>query len=206
MKKLFLLLAVLTLLSVFPASLAGDVPESLLGDDNAKVFFGKVVECEERHIVVEQIKNIKGEFEEGALITHDRYTAMDSRYALKEKIYLCGLSDESNFYLWETDGMDPATLKLTATDNLSQRMQRYLNEGLFEKKEQERIQALENASRTKSPALNTPSSEQTGQAGQTALHSHASENKPGAAIWPYAAAAGAAAVIAAAVFIFFKKR
>ena len=102
--------------------------------------------------------------------------------------------------------MDPATLKLTATDNLSQRMQRYLNEGLFEKKEQERIQALENASRTKSPALNTPSSEQTGQAGQTALHSPASENKPGAAIWPYAAAAGAAAVIAAAVFIFFKKR
>ena len=77
MKKLFLLLAVLTLLSVFPASLAGDVPESLLGDDNAKVFFGRVVECEERHIVVEQIKNIKGEFEEGALITHDRYNVMD---------------------------------------------------------------------------------------------------------------------------------
>lgn len=206
MKKLFFLLAVLTLLCVLPASLAGDVPESLLRDDNSKVFFGRVVECEERHIVVEQIKNIKGEFEEGSLITHDRYTAMDSRYALKGKIYLCGLSDESNFYLWETDGMDPATLKLTATGNLSQRMQRYLNEGLFEKKEQERIQALENASRTKSPALNTQSSEQTGQAGQTALHSHASENKPGAAIWPYAAAAGAAAVIAAAVFIFFKKR
>lgn len=208
MKKLLLILITLTLLCV-PVSYAGDVPESLLYNDNSKVFFGKVVECEGRHVVVEQIKNIKGEFQEGSLITHDRCTVMGMRYALVGKTYLCGLIDRHNFYLWETDSMDTATLKLANTMGFSQRMQEYLNEGRFEEKEQERLDALESAAQTKPPALNNPSSgqaEQAEQIGQTALPSSPTQNKPGAAVWPYAAAIGAAAAIAVIVIIIIKKR
>lgn len=208
MKKLFFILTALTLLCV-PVSYAGDVPESLLNDPASQVFFGKVIECEDRHVVVEQIKNVKGEFQEGSLIIHDRCTVMGMRYALVGKTYLCGLIDQHNFYLWETDSMDTATLKLTNTMGFSQRMQEYLNQGLFEEKEQERLDALESAAQTKPPALNTPSAEQieqAGQAGQTALPSPSAENNPSAAVWQYAAAIGAAAAIAVVVIILIKKR
>lgn len=208
MKKLFFILIALTLLCV-PVSYAGDVPEVLLNDPASRVFFGKVIECEGSHVVVEQIKNIKGEFQEGSLITHDRCTVMGMRYALVGKPYLCGLIDQHNFYLWEADSMDTATLKLTDMGNVSQRMQKYLNEGRFEEKEQERLDALENAAQTRPPALNTPPSgqtEQAEQAGQTAISSPSAENNPSAAVWPYAAAIGAAAAIAVIVIIIIKKR
>ena len=208
MKRLFFILIALTLLCV-PVSYAGDVPEVLLNDPASKVFFGKVIECEGSHVVVEQIKNIKGEFQEGSLITHDHCTAIDTRYAIVGKTYLCGLSGQYSFYLWEADSMDTATLKLTDMGNVSQRMQKYLNEGRFEEKEQERLDALESAAQTRPPALNTPPSgqaEQAGQAGQTAISSPSAENKPGAAVWPYAAATGAAAAIAVIVIIIIKKR
>lgn len=197
MKKLVLVLITLTLLCV-PVSYAGDVPEVLLNSPTSRVFFGKVIEAEGRHVVIEQIKNIKGEFEEGSLITHEDCTTMDTRYALVGKIYLCGLSDQYNLYLWETDGMDPATLKLVNTSNIAKRMQEYLNEGLFEKKEQERLDALQNAVRTKTPSLNTQSPEHTAQ---TVSPSPASEKEQGAVFWPYAAAAGIIAATAVIVLL-----
>lgn len=111
-------------------SYAGDIPETLLQKDYP-VYFGEVKSVTEENIQIIQIQNIKGDFEKNRELTYSDYTFTDSPKA--GQIYLCGYVDENNpLYIWEVDCLDTSVLTITNTDDMSKRMQEYLNDGLFE--------------------------------------------------------------------------
>lgn len=119
---------------------AGSIPEDLLHSDSAQVYFGEVVKVDGEYITVIQQKNIKGEFLKDKEITYHNFAFTSSPGV--GKTYICGYFDENNpLYVWESTGLDTKTLKIKNTDELSQRMQKYLNNGLFDEKEKERLAA-----------------------------------------------------------------
>lgn len=115
-------------------SYAGDIPETLLLKDYP-VYFGEVKSIDEDTITIIQIQNIKGKFQKNREITYTDYVFTDSPNI--GKIYLCGYIDKNNpLYIWEVDCYDTASLKITNTDNMSKRMQEYLNSGAFDEAEE----------------------------------------------------------------------
>ena len=115
-------------------SYAGDVPETLLLKDYP-VYFGEVKSIDGDTITIIQIENIKGKFQKNCEITYTDYIFTDSPNI--GQIYLCGYVDENNpLYIWEVDCYDTASLKIANTDNMSKRMQEYLNNGAFDEAEE----------------------------------------------------------------------
>ena len=115
-------------------SYAGDVPETLLLKDYP-FYFGEVKSIDGDTITIIQIENIKGIFQENSELTYTDYVFTDSPNI--GQIYLCGYINENNpLYIWEVDCYDTASLKITNTDNMSKRMQEYLNSGAFEEAEE----------------------------------------------------------------------
>ena len=121
---------------------AGSIPESLLGEDGAEVFIGRVedVKFKEEIDTVDVIPTvkIKGEVEIGKKETYTRY---DSVLMLeKGKEYLFGYIDENNFYAYEIKSRDEKSIKLVDSDkyDMTKRLEDYLNEGAFAMAEQER--------------------------------------------------------------------
>lgn len=111
-------------------SYAGDIPEALLCKDYP-VYFGEVKSIDGENITIIQRQNIKGTFQKNREITYTSYSFTDSPNI--GQIYLCGYFDENNpLYIWEVDCYDTASLKITNTDNMSKRMQEYLNNGSFD--------------------------------------------------------------------------
>ena len=141
-RKCFLGAAFLLLLFLNPMkSYAGDIPETLLLKDYP-VYFGEVKSIDENAITIIQIENIKGKFQENSEITYTDYIFTDSPNV--GQIYLCGYIDENNpLYIWEVDCYDTASLKITNTDNMSKRMQEYLNSGAFDETEEKLIEKQE---------------------------------------------------------------
>jgi hypothetical protein len=151
MKKLISLIGVIViLLTVSVAVFAGDVPESLLSEDAAKVFIGTVdnvklkgnitlsSQAEIDTIDVIPTVKIKGEVEIGKKETYRRY---DSVLMLeKDKEYLFGYIDENNFYAYEIKSRDEKSIKLVDADkyDMTKRLEDYLNDGAFAMAEQER--------------------------------------------------------------------
>lgn len=142
MKKLLLcILSLVTFLSVSAVCFAGDIPETLLGDDESQVYFGEVKSVDGTNITVIQFQNIKGEFSEGSEISYTDFDFTPS--PIVGEVYLCGYIDKNNpLYLWEVTSLDTKQLKLTSTIEMSKRMQEYLNDGKFEEKEEERLLKL----------------------------------------------------------------
>lgn len=142
MKKLLLcILSLVTLLSVSAVCFAGDIPETLLGDDESQVYFGEVKSVDGTNITVIQFQNMKGEFSEGSEISYTDFDFTPS--PIVGEVYLCGYIDKNNpLYLWEVTSLDTKQLKLTSTIEMSKRMQEYLNDGKFEEKEEERLLKL----------------------------------------------------------------
>ncbi len=151
MKKLVRLLGVIAILLTMSVTVfAGDVPESLLGEDGAKVFIGRVEnvklkgditlssQAEIDTVDVIPTVKIKGEVEIGKKETYTRY---DSVLMLeKGKEYLFGYIDENNFYAYEIKSRDDKNIKLVNSDkyDIIQRLEDYLNDGAFAMAEQER--------------------------------------------------------------------
>ncbi|MBQ3226015.1 MAG: hypothetical protein IJB48_03040 [Clostridia bacterium] len=150
MKKLISLFGVIAVLLALSTSVfAGSIPESLLGEDGAKVFIGTVENFTTKSIegssqvsieTVEVIptKKIKGEVEIGVKET---YTRCDSVLTLeKGKEYLFGYIDENNFYIYDIKSRDEKSIKLVDADkyDMTKRFEDYLNEGAFTMAEQER--------------------------------------------------------------------
>lgn len=134
-RKCFWGVAFLLLLFLNPlVSYAGDIPETLLLKDYP-VYFGEVKSIDGDTITIIQIENIKGKFQKNSEITYADYVFTDSPNI--GQIYLCGYIDENNpLYIWEVDCYDTATLKITNTDNMSKRLQEYLNSGAFDEAEE----------------------------------------------------------------------
>lgn len=120
---------------------AGDVPESALTADYAKVYFGQVTEISDDVITVTALQNIKGEFEQGSVYS-GVYSLMQAKPKIGE-VYLCLYFDEANpLYMYEVTSTDTKTLKVKSTVDMAKRMEQYLNNGDFEKAEQKRLEKL----------------------------------------------------------------
>ena len=143
MKKLLCVISLAVILLTMSVSVfAGSIPESLLGEDGAEVFIGRVedVKFKEEIDTVDVIPTvkIKGEVEIGKKETYTRY---DSVLMLeKGKEYLFGYIDENNFYAYEIKSRDEKSIKLVDSDkyDMTKRLEDYLNEGAFAMAEQER--------------------------------------------------------------------
>ena len=143
MKKLLCVISLAVILLTMSVSVfAGSIPESLLSEDGAKVFIGRVedVKFKEEIDTVDVIPTvkIKGEVEIGKKETYTRY---DSVLMLeKGKEYLFGYIDENNFYAYEIKSRDEKSIKLVDSDkyDMTKRLEDYLNEGAFAMAEQER--------------------------------------------------------------------
>lgn len=149
MKKYLGAILVALIFILLPATaLAGDIPEALLSMDSALLFFGEVKIVNETEITLIQKKNVKGEFTENAEITFPE----DFVFTLEPvpgNVYLCGYLDENNpLYLWETDSQEPATLKIVNQDEMSQRLEKYLNDGTAAEAEAKRLAAASVSSET----------------------------------------------------------
>jgi hypothetical protein len=141
MKKLLsFIVGIFILLSLSTVCYAGSIPEDLLYDDSAQVYFGEVKNVDGDNISVIQRKNIKGEFTQDKELTYKKFTFTDSPEI--GATYLCGYFDENNpLYVWDVTSLDTKTLTIKNTDDLSKRMQEYLNDGKFDEKEKERLES-----------------------------------------------------------------
>lgn len=155
-------------LSIFCSitALAGDIPESLLSQDKALLFFGEVVSysAADNHITVLPTKKIKGDvnIETSQIYKSVLLVGKDGFIPIEGEIYLMGYTDENNpLYLFSTTGEDTKTLKIEgiAGFDMWQRMQEYLNDGLYEKKEIERLERIKETSTfSESVTTSVPSS------------------------------------------------
>lgn len=151
MKKLISLLGVISSLIIMSVTVfAGDIPESLLSEDGAKVFIGKVddvklkgditlsSQAEIDTIDVIPTVKIKGEVEIGKIETYKRYHG--NLILEKGKEYLFGYLGENNLYIYEIKSRDDKNIKLVDSDKygIVKRLEDYLNEGAFAMAEQER--------------------------------------------------------------------
>jgi len=132
---------------------AGDVPESLLSEDGAKVFIGRVdgrttlaegtlpyEENEVMYIDITPTHKYKGDVEIGVSQTYTKHS-FGSFIPEKGKEYLFGYLDENNFSVYEIKSRDEKSIRLVDSDkyDIVQRLEDYLNEGAFARAEQERL-------------------------------------------------------------------
>ncbi len=141
MKRLISLIGVIVILLTMSVSVfAGDIVTPLMTQDNAQVYFGEVKELTDDTVTIIQKKNIKGEFEQ------DKEYKYSTNYEDLEvnKIYLCAVSEtRDNLLVWEVTSTDTKTLKVLGDDTFAGVMQQYINEGMFEKAENERLAKIE---------------------------------------------------------------
>ncbi|MGN1060063.1 MAG: hypothetical protein ACI4QW_06495 [Clostridia bacterium] len=138
MKKLLSMqMALIVFLLAALLCYAGDVPEGLLANDSAQVYFGEIQAISGESITVIQKKNIKGEFEQDKAYTYPNQGLPN--FVTVGQIYLCGYYDEHNpLYVWEVSSLDTKTLKIRSTDDMSKRLEQYLHEGQFDEAEAKR--------------------------------------------------------------------
>ncbi|MCM1253209.1 MAG: hypothetical protein NC321_10340 [Clostridium sp.] len=123
-------LCFLLLFSHASVCLAGDIPETLLQKDYP-VYFGEVKSVDDERITIIQRQPIKGNYMQDREISYDSFIFTDS--PVVGDIYLCAYINENNpLYLWEVDCYDTSILTIANTDNMSKRMEQYLNDGLFD--------------------------------------------------------------------------
>lgn len=150
MRKLFVLsILIIVFLTTSLTAFAGDVPEGLLYEDNAKVFLGTVANYTTKDIpsspytiidTVEVIptEKIKGDVEIGVKETFSR---CHSSLELKpDTEYLFGYFDENNFYIYEIESRNDGKFKLVGSDDhdMIMRFEEYINDGLYAAAEKER--------------------------------------------------------------------
>lgn len=138
---------------------AGSVPESLLSEEGAKVFIGTVENYTTTDIpsapytmidTVEFIptEKIKGDVEIGVKQTYSR---CDSSLELKPNVeYLFGYVDDNNINIYEIKARDGKQFKLVNSDkyDMTKRFENYLNDGSFEKAENERLAKIEQSTQS----------------------------------------------------------
>ena len=149
MKKLISLLCLTAImLSMSITALAGSIPEDLLYEDFAQIFFAEVVyyhpNKENPDIEFSPVKKIKGDVKLGTKqIAYNFNTVGD--FDIKEgNVYLFTYFDENNpTDIFEVTSYDTSTLKLKNVEgDMWMRFQKYLNNGDYEEAEQERRDRL----------------------------------------------------------------
>lgn len=143
MKKTAMLCYMVLLLMILGISVqAGSVPEDLLYYDGAKVFFGEVVKSyDDGSMAVSPVKKIKGDVRIGSKQNYDNVCVVGDFKVKDANVYLFAYYDDVNpVYMFSVTGYDTKTLRLKhAEGSMWDRIEKYLNDGEFEKAEKERI-------------------------------------------------------------------
>ncbi len=145
MKKLICLLGVFVIiLSMSISVFAGDVPEGLLSNDDAQVFFGEVLAYNDTTVTVSPRVKIKGDVLTGTQQHYEKPYPVGNFKVKPGNVYLFTYFDENNeTNIFEVTSYDTATLKIKNTDfEIWKRFESYLNDGEYEKAEQERIDKI----------------------------------------------------------------
>ena len=145
MRKLISIFVLITiLLSMNFTVFAGDVPEGLLSNDEAQVFFGEVLHYTEHTVEVCPCVKIKGDVLTGTKQYYNKPNPIGGFKVKAGNVYLFTYFDENNeTNIFEVTSYDTATLKIKNTDfDIWKRFESYLNDGEYEKAEQDRINKI----------------------------------------------------------------
>ncbi len=147
MKKVISFICFTTiLLSMTLTAFAGDIPEGLLSNDQAQVFFGEVVSYEPDgeipYVEVIPTKKIKGDvIVDGSCATWQYAETVGNFDVVSGEQYLFAWFDGNNpTNIFEVTSFDTSTLKLkNVSGDMWERFEDYLNDGKYEKAEQDRL-------------------------------------------------------------------
>ena len=145
MKKLISIsVLIIMLFTMSLAAFAGDVAEGLLSNDDAQVFFGEVLAYNDNTVTVCPRVKIKGDVLTGTQQHYDKPYPVGNFKVKPGNVYLFTYFDENNeTNIFEVTSYDTATLKIKNTDfDIWKRFESYLNDGKYEKAEQERIDKI----------------------------------------------------------------
>ena len=138
MKKLLALLTlILVIASSSITSFAGDIPESLMHDENAQIFFGEVLSYhpnkETPSISVSPIVAIKGNVKEGTKKNYNNPNNMGGFNIVERKVYLFTYYENTNYIdVFEVTTYDTRTLKLKHVEgSMWERFEKYINQGKY---------------------------------------------------------------------------
>ena len=120
-------------------SFAGDLPESLLNSPTAQVYIGELKKVyDDESVVFTQKVKIKGDFTKDKEIRYYKYV-FDGGFEIG-KSYLIGddtAVSMSDAWILHISGEDLRTLEIGEDYDMAKRMQQYINDGSFEKSEEE---------------------------------------------------------------------
>ena len=121
------------------ASFAGDLPESLLNSPTAQVYIGELKKVyDDESVVFTQKVKIKGDFTKDKEIRYYKYV-FDGGFEIG-KSYLIGddtAVSMGDAWILHISGEDLRTLEIGEDYDMAKRMQQYINDGSFEKSEEE---------------------------------------------------------------------
>ena len=152
MKKVISFIGIIAImLSATITAFAGSIPEDLLHEDYAQIFFAKVIDTYKTKegipcIEVMPVKAVKGDVSIGgekAIVYNNPNTVGD--FKVKEgNVYLFTYFDENNpIDIFEVTSYNTSTLKLKNVEgDMWMRFQKHLNNGDYEEAEQERRERL----------------------------------------------------------------
>ena len=146
MKKIISFICMtMILLSMSMQALAGSIPEDLLYEDFAQIFFAEVVyyhpDKENPDIELSPVKVIKGDVKTGVKLTYYNPNTVGNFKVKEGNVYLFTYFDENNpTDIFEVTSYDTSTLKLKNVEgDMWKRFEKYLNEGRYLEAEQERL-------------------------------------------------------------------
>ena len=145
MRKLISIFVLITILfSTSFTAFAGDVPEGLLSNDDAQVFFGEVLAYNDTTVTVCLRVKIKGDVLTGTQQHYNKPNPVGNFKVKPGNVYLFTYFDENNeTNIFEVTSYDTTTLKIKNSDfDIWKRFESYLNDGEYEKAEQERIDKI----------------------------------------------------------------
>ena len=120
-------------------SFAGDLPESLLNSPTAQVYIGELKKVyDDKSVVFTQKVKIKGDFTKDKEIRYYKYV-FDGGFEIG-KSYLIGddtAVSMGDAWILHISGEDLRTLEIGEDYDMAKRMQQYINDGSFEKSEEE---------------------------------------------------------------------
>ena len=139
MKRFIALFVVLVCMAmILPlTAFAGDIPESLLYEEGAQIFFGEVLSYhpnkEKPSIEVSPVAGIKGNVKEGTKQTYNNPNPVGDFKVHVGKVYLFTYYEGDNYIdLFEVTTYNTRTLKVRHVEGpMWDRFEQYLNEGKY---------------------------------------------------------------------------
>lgn len=138
MKKIIaMLMLVIVMMSSAITALAGDIPESLLHDENAQLFFGEVLSYhpnkEKPSMSVSPVVAIKGNVKEGTKQNYSNPNTMGGFKVQEGKVYLFTYYENADYIdIFEVTTYDTRTLRLKHVEgSMWERFEKYINDGKY---------------------------------------------------------------------------